>query len=506
MASTFSGIAVASNSLANSQYSMYVTSTNISNANTEGYSVQSVKQSSGASGVKYSTTTGGSMSTTTAEQVQSYYINTEYREAESTYSYWESSSTLLSNVQNSYHALDDTGFSALYDSFVTEMSNLATTPDDEAARALMAESAQSFCDSFNQTALGLLDQQSMINDQVETTVTEINSLAEQIADLNNEIKMTALEGGNTNTLQDQQDLLIDELSSLVDVDVNMLSVSMGSSTYETVQISIGGTALVTDAVVSELEIVSDDQILNGEPKYDVVWASSGEALDCESGELASLIEVRDGDSATEKGIPYYMEELDTWARTFAEAFNEGYTDSDGNAVSGHTDGYGLNGETGSAFFTNEGMGSDTFYAQNTDTDLVYENIRALNLSVNEDIIEDTDLIAVSSESGEEGNAENLQALIDMTDSNAVFGTSTPKEAMTAGISTLSANVSYAETNFSSAETDYELYTTWRMSQTSVSVDEEAAKLESYQLSYNASAKVIEIWNEVIEATIGLVGG
>jgi flagellar hook-associated protein 1 FlgK len=94
----------------------------------------------------------------------------------------------------------------------------------------------------------------------------------------------------------------------------------------------------------------------------------------------------------------------------------------------------------------------------------------------------------------------------MTDSNAVFGSSTPKETMTAGISTLSANVSYVETNLSSAETDYELYTTWRLSQTSVSVDEEAAKLESYQLSYNASAKVIEIWNEVIEATIGLVGG
>ncbi len=506
MASTFSGIAVASNSLTNSQYSMYVTSTNISNANTEGYSVQSVKQYSGTSGVKYSTTTGGSMSTTVAEQVQSYYMNTQYWESQSSYSYWDTTSTLLSNVENSYHALDDTGFSALYDEFVTQMSNLITTPDDEAARSLMAESAQSFCDSLNQTALDLLDQQSMINDQVETTVTEINALADQIAELNTEIKMTALEGGNTNALQDQQDLLIDELSSLVDVDVNMLSVSMGSSSYETVQISIGGTALVTDDVVSDLELVSDGELLNGEPKYDVVWASSGKSLDCESGELAALIEVRDGDSATSKGIPYYMEELDSWAQTFAKAFNEGLTGDDGTEIAGHADGYDLNGETGTAFFTNSGMGSDDFYAQDTDTDALYENITALNLSVNEDIIEDPDLIAVSDTQGEEGNAQNLQAILDMTDSNAVFGTSTPKESMTAKISTLSANVSYAETSYSSAETDYELYTTWRMSQTSVSVDEEAAKLESYQLSYNASAKVIEIWNEVIEATIGLVGG
>lgn len=507
MASTFAGMAVASNGLSNSQYSMYVTSTNISNANTEGYSVQTVHQTSGTSGIQYSTTSGGMMASVEAEQAQSFYLNTQYWDAQSDYSYWSTYDASMSGVEGTFHSLDDTGFSSLYDEFVVTLENLSTTPDDSAARLLAAESGLSFCDSLNETAQSLTDAQSMINEQISTTVDQVNSLAEQIAQLNDDIKMTSLGGGNANALQDQQDLLIDELASLVDIDVNKLAISSGGSKYETIQISIGGSSLVTDSVVSALAIETEGTLLNGEPKYEVTWASNGQVLKSSGGELGALLDVRDGSGgAGVKGIPYYMEELDEWAQTFAVSFNEGLELDDGSTINGHADGYDLEGNTGCAFFTNSGLDSEAFYLQAAEVDGVYENITALNISVNADLLENPDMMAVSSRLGEEGNAENLSDILAMTDSEEVFGTSTPHEEMLAVVSTLSSNVSYAATQNEASEESLQLYTTWRMSETSVSIDEEAAKLESYQNSYNASAKVIEVWNEVISVTLGLIGG
>jgi len=55
---------------------------------------------------------------------------------------------------------------------------------------------------------------------VKTVVTEINSLGTQIAQLNKQIYTAELDGNTANDLRDKRTLLIDELSKLVNIDVN----------------------------------------------------------------------------------------------------------------------------------------------------------------------------------------------------------------------------------------------------------------------------------------------
>jgi len=93
----------------------------------------------------------------------------------------------------------------------------------------------------------LEDLQSELNDQVYDKILEINSIASQIADLNQQIFVLELRGEKANDLRDQRNLLVDKLSKIVD-----------TTAYEdkdgrfVVQIA-GGETLVNHFTVYELE-------------------------------------------------------------------------------------------------------------------------------------------------------------------------------------------------------------------------------------------------------------
>lgn len=76
-------------------------------------------------------------------------------------------------------------------------------------------SAQNFATFFNSVASGLGDIQNNANEEIKSTVQNINSIAEKIASLNHQINVIEIQGGYANELRDQRALLIDELSKIV---------------------------------------------------------------------------------------------------------------------------------------------------------------------------------------------------------------------------------------------------------------------------------------------------
>jgi len=85
---------------------------------------------------------------------------------------------------------------------------------------LVKEQGVTFARYFNNIASHFEELQFDINNQVKTVVTEINSLGTQIAQLNKQIYTAELDGNTANDLRDKRTLLIDELSKLVNIDVN----------------------------------------------------------------------------------------------------------------------------------------------------------------------------------------------------------------------------------------------------------------------------------------------
>ena len=84
------------------------------------------------------------------------------------------------------------------------------------------------CEYFNLLYNNFQSIQSDVNDEIKIKVEEINSVATEIATLNKEINVIEMDGSNiANELRDKRDLLIDQLSAVVDVSTEEISMRGG---------------------------------------------------------------------------------------------------------------------------------------------------------------------------------------------------------------------------------------------------------------------------------------
>lgn len=509
MASTFMGVAIANTGLNASQVGLATTTNNISNMNTTGYSRQLVSQVSiGPAAVYSSSYVGNGTEVTSVDRVSSFRLNQKYWSQNGDLGYWDTMSSYLEEIETSAFDIsdEDTSFTDMLDTFYSDLETLSTDPSDESNRTVVVEDAQNICSYLNTMSSNLSDLRSDINTEVKTTVDQINSYAKQIASLNNQIQIAATSGASTNELEDQRDVLIDELSSLTDISVSEITVGTmaDGSDLTTYNITINGSALVSGSNYNQLETYTISDGSDQDGMYGIRWADTGDELDAgDTGALAAYLDLRDGDSADNKGIVYYMNQLDEFAQTFAEAFNEGL---DADSADGHAEGYGLDGSTGTRFFTyadssGNAVSSDDFVSGGLD----YSLITAANISVSSTVQEDTDKIATSDTAGEEDNNIIIDKLINICEEGAMFGTSGTAEDFYGSIlSTLGTAASYADTQDTIQQNITDYIDDCRSSVSGVSTDEETANLTVYQQAYEASAAALSTWSEIYEVTINMV--
>ncbi len=139
---------------------------------------------------------------------------------------------------------------------------------------------------------------------------EINSLAEKIANLNRQINMIELSGPKANELRDQRELLIDELSELVDVEVRetpIYDASKGETGANRYMVCIaGGQPLVDGVSFKSLKCEARDtnekvNQTDADGLYDIKWGN-GNAFRLTNlsmeGRLKGLVELRDGNNSS----------------------------------------------------------------------------------------------------------------------------------------------------------------------------------------------------------------
>jgi len=200
------------------QRALATVSHNIANINTPGYSRQEVgfsAQNPQFTGAGY---VGSGVEVGTIQRIHSEFLTAQLRTSTSSNAENEIFSQLASRIDNIL-ADEQTGLSPALLNFFNAVQDVSDLPSSISARQSMISEAQSLAARFQ-----FIDaQMSVLTSDIRTTlkqhITEVNSLAQSIADINERIvnSQSGKDIAQPNDLLDQRDELIRKMSEIIGV-------------------------------------------------------------------------------------------------------------------------------------------------------------------------------------------------------------------------------------------------------------------------------------------------
>lgn len=227
---TLQGLQTALSGLLAEQQALDVAGHNIANANTEGYSRETavlepnrpivIPALSTRTGQGGQLGTGVSVATYT--RIRNTYLDAQYRAQNSSLSAATVQAEELAQAQSAFNEPSSSGISSQLSAFWSAWSSLANSPTSEAARQGVVAAAQQLSTTFNQLSAQLTTISSQANQQYASLTGptgQVQDYANQIAQLNGQIKQAEGAGQQPNDMLDRRDLLLDKLSSLAQITV-----------------------------------------------------------------------------------------------------------------------------------------------------------------------------------------------------------------------------------------------------------------------------------------------
>jgi flagellar hook-associated protein 1 FlgK len=290
MRSAFFGIETARRGLFAFQQALDTTGHNISNANTPGYSRQVVRLSETTPFAPPSFNRpsmpgmlGTGVEVSSIDRMRDEFIDTELRNESQSLGRWETRRDLLAEVELIYTEPSDSGIRSALDAMWTSMQNLANHPEDGEARSVVKQTSAAFADTVRHTYDQLNALRKSLDESITVKVDDINRKASQIANLNDQIMKATTAGLNPNDFKDQRELLLKDLSKIVNIGVT-------EGTRGDVMVTIAGTPLVDLNQARSIEAVPDP--LNGN-LVNLQWSDTGDPVYVSNGQLQGLFEMRD---------------------------------------------------------------------------------------------------------------------------------------------------------------------------------------------------------------------
>ncbi|OGO77293.1 MAG: flagellar hook-associated protein FlgK [Clostridiales bacterium GWB2_37_7] len=505
MRTTFGTFNTATSGLFASQRSLDIVSNNISNANTEGYSRQQVLQRASIPvGGDPRGLVGTGVETYDVVQIRSQYMDNKYWGQVKAYAEWNTKSEGLQEVEGIFNEPSDTGIRKVMDEMFASIEELVKKSGDNTNRVNLIEKAVTFSNTIRGFGQQIVDSIRDTNFAIKSKVDEVNALASQITELNKQIFNMELDGRKSNGLRDQRSTLVDKLSQMVNISVSEVS---GEGNAKYFNVKIGGITLVNHYQTNKLttdnvDIPGVSELGTG--KISVIkWAGvNGAPLDevkVESGELKGMLDMRDGngENYSYRGLPFYLNQLNRFARDFAKAFNEQ-----------HKAGVDQDGDPGVNFFDEP---TDTVTPLDTTDD--WKNVTSINLKVNAAIKGSPSMVAAADAAAGESNNENAKLLASLRNKRDTFydATTTSKINGTADdfiksiLSVLSVDTNQAKRLTTNTEAIVEQTKNKRMSESGVSLDEEMGNMVKFQQAYNASARMITTLDGIMDTMINRLG-
>lgn len=206
-----------------SQNAINTTAHNLANIDTDGSTrqqviIQDFHYNKIGQSTYSSMQTGLGAATQVVRQVRDEFYDKQYRTESGRLSFYESQKQAVLEVEDIMGELENSPFQESIQKLWNNIQELVKSPDDKVARASLAKNAEGFIQRAETIYKQLEQYQVNLNQQINDNVTEINSLGEKIAQLNQQITKVELSGvERANDLRDKRNLYIDQLSKLIDI-------------------------------------------------------------------------------------------------------------------------------------------------------------------------------------------------------------------------------------------------------------------------------------------------
>lgn len=459
MPSMFSSIQNAVQAMLVQQQAMDVVQDNVANANTPGYHRQEAVLGAGLpttfagfQNAGFNGKLGGGVQVEQIKRYTSEFLNKQYRSQLAESARWQLASEQAGQLETILGDTTTNGLLPLMDQFWSSWQQLSADPTNPSLRANVLQSGKDLATAFNQRSSQLLTTQFDQNRSLDAAVHEINSLAQQVADLNGKIIASQGMGLQPNDLLDQRDQMLDRLAEL------------SGATYRIQEngealVFIQGHSLVTAGKADSLSF--DAQNLTGQ----ILW-ENGETLVPQTGQLRGLLDVRD------QLIPELKQGLDSLAYGLSTAVN-GAHNPDADPTLNFFNPLAASTDAAALLTVAPGM----------------EDLSKI-------------LGASSSNPGDGGIALQIANLADQP-----FDASgeTPHDFYTQQITGLGLFVQNATAKGQASGALTANIGDQRDSLTGVSLDEEAARLIQYQRGYEAAARLVTAMDEMLDKVINGMG-
>jgi flagellar hook-associated protein 1 FlgK len=210
-----SALSIAMSGLSANQTALSIVTSNVANAQTPGYVARSATQVEVSNG-----NSGDSVTITGVNRQVDQYIQSQLRTETAGGGYADQMSNVLTRLQNVYGTPGNAGtLETTYNNFTSALQALSTSSGSSAAQGAALTAAQSLAQQLNTTTQGIQTLRTNAEQDIGTSVTQANSLMQQIAQLNTQLQGMKPTDQAAATLMDQRDSAIGQLSQLMDLKV-----------------------------------------------------------------------------------------------------------------------------------------------------------------------------------------------------------------------------------------------------------------------------------------------
>jgi len=506
-----------------SQTGLEVTGHNLANANTAGYVRQQVLQNDsfymvvGRNG-KDLLSVGAGTDVTEIRQIRDEFLDKAYRTQISSQQFYKVQYDAVMEIETILGEVDGESFSGVLRDFWGQLQNLSTAPQDQSIRTQFIQSASVLVDKVNYIDEKLTDYQNSLNLQIKEAVGRINYLAEGIKELNEKISKYEIGGDRANDLRDQRNNLLDELAQYIEI-------SYKEDKAGRVDVLAEGHTLVSGNLVSKITTTGIDSSTVSSFIKPVWEADNSEVIrfnkpigaefQNDTGKLKALLLTRGNTSADYRDtkdheaykkvepylIPRIQAEFDRLIHDLTIEINKVLTSPPPSDENGEPP-KGLDGE----------KGVELFIAKETRDGKLYS---AGNIIINPILLDNDGYKKLGlSYDGTVGDTQVVQELLDIwkrpnsTYDETIAHKLNFEDYYSEFVTRVAEGGNKASQKMDEKQVIVTSITNNRSSISDVSTDEEMTNLIKYQHAYNASARMVNIIDSMIDTIVnrtGLVG-
>lgn len=343
--SLFSTLNTGNSGLKASETAISVTGHNIANADSESYTRQRIVSQASTPLETTPGAIGTGVTITSIVRIHDEFVYNRYKDSSSSLAYDSYLKQSLEEVAGYFPDLDGVGIEQDLQNYFASWNDFASNSDDGSQKISLIQNAQTVASNLQNTRESIRALQNSINGQLKTNIDEINSIGQQIVDINKSIaRIEALDSNRANDLRDQRDELELTLANMIDVTVfkgdltsqNTIDANLTDQGRD-YHMNIAGHSFVDGITFHPIVIDNSDNASN----YYSIYSESQDGSRIEitekitGGKVGAMLDLRGRkiDASQMQGYPSdgvlqgYVDDLDTFATTLIEQTNNIYASS-----------------------------------------------------------------------------------------------------------------------------------------------------------------------------------